>query len=116
VIDVNAARLKGKDKGSTSVRRALASLDSASRARENRLTRIIELSANNTPAAMDSLLLLRIDALGDEPAFAAALSDAIAAMRRGKGDEATTALGRARRSLAGVPIVRDSLARWGIIP
>jgi hypothetical protein len=116
VIDINAARLKGKDKGSTSVRRALASLDSISRARENRLTRIIELSANNAPAAMDSLLLLRIDALGDEPAFAAALSDAIAAMRRGKRDEATTALGRARRSLAGSPIVRDSLARWGIIP
>lgn len=116
VIDINKARLKGKDKGSASARRALASLDSASRARANRLTRIVELSAHEAPAAIDSLLLLRIDALGAEPAFAAALSDAIAAMRGGKSDAAASALGRARRSLAGAPIVRDSLARWGIIP
>ena len=113
VIDINKARLQGKDKGTTSARRALASLDSVSRTRATRLTRIVELSAHDAPAAIDSLLLLRVDALGDEPAFAAALSDAIAAMRRGKSDEATSALGRARRSLAGAPIPRDSLARWG---
>jgi hypothetical protein len=116
VIDVSKSRLKGKDKGASSARRALTSSDSASHARVGRFAAIIELAARDPRSAIDSLLVLRIDALGDEPAFAAALSDAANAMRRGKSDEASTALTRARRALAGSPIVRDSLARWGIVP
>jgi hypothetical protein len=116
VIDISKARLKGKDKGAPSTRRRLTSLDSAARARAERFARIVELSARDANAAVDSLLLLRIDALGDAPSFAAALSDAIGAMRRGKSDEATAALARARRLLVGAPVARDSLARWGIVP
>ncbi len=116
VIDVSKSRLKGKDKGTSSARRALTSSDSASHARVSRFAAIIELVARDPRSAIDSLLVLRIDALGDEPAFAAALSDAANAMRRGKSDEASMALTRARRALAGSPIVRDSLARWGIVP
>jgi hypothetical protein len=116
VIDISKARLKGKDKGASSTRRALTSSDSASRTRVARFAEIVELAARDPRSAIDSLLVLRIDALGDEPAFATALSDAANAMRRGKSEEATTALTRARRALAGSPIVRDSLARWGIVP
>jgi hypothetical protein len=116
VIDVNKSRLKGKDKGSSSARRALTAADSATRSRLDRFAAVVELASHDGPSAIDSLLVLRIDALGDEPAFAAALSDAANAMRRGKSDEATNALARARRALAGSPIVRDSLARWGIVP
>ncbi|MEP6495708.1 MAG: DUF4175 family protein [bacterium] len=116
VIDISKVRLKGKDKGTTNTRRALTSSDSAARARADRFTRIVELASHDAGAAVDSLLLLRVDALGEEPAFAAALSDAIAAMRGNKTDDATSALGRARRSLSGAPIARDSLARWGVIP
>jgi hypothetical protein len=116
VIDIEKARLKGKDSGSSSVRRPLTVSDSAVNARADRFARIVELAARDPRAATDSLLLLRIDALADAPAFAAALGDAAQAMRAGKGDAATAALARARRALAGAPITRDSLGRWGIVP
>jgi hypothetical protein len=82
----------------------------------DRFTRIVELAGRNAPGAADSLLVLRIDALTDAPAAAAALSDAAKAIRAGKGDDATQALARARRALAGAPVARDTLSRWGIIP
>jgi hypothetical protein len=116
VIDLSKARLQGKDKGAPSRRRALAPIDSARDARAERFTRIIELSSENPQAAADSLLLLRIDALSDNSAFAAALGDAASAIRRGKANDATAAFVRARRALAGTPIVRDTITRWGIVP
>ena len=116
VVDVSKARLQGKDKGISSVRRSSGALDSAARRRLDRFEAIIELANGNASAAIDSLLVLRIDALSDAPAFAAALGDAANAMRGGKSAAATDALARARRALAGAPIARDSLTRWGIVP
>ena len=116
VIDIDKARLKGKDKGSTATRSPLPATDSTTRSLESRLVRAIELSARNASAAVDSLTVLRIDALADNPAFAATLAPAIDAMRRGRGADATAALARARRSLAGPSIVRDSIARWTAVP
>jgi hypothetical protein len=115
VIDVAKARLQGKDKGASSVR-APASGDSALRNRIDRFTRAVELVPREPLAAVDSLLLLRIDALADAPAFAAALRDATDALRRGRGADVTTALARARRALAGPSAARDSIARWGFVP
>jgi hypothetical protein len=116
VIDIDKARLKGKDKGSSSARRPLTVSDSVANARAERFARLVELAGRDPRAAVDSLLLLRVDALGDAPTFAAALSDAVAAMRAGKSDASASALARARRALAGPPIVRDSLGRWGNLP
>ncbi|MEO7084759.1 MAG: hypothetical protein ABI442_05385, partial [Gemmatimonadaceae bacterium] len=116
VVDVNAARLKGKDKGSASTRRPLSSADSATQARVDRFARAVDLAAHNPAAAVDSLLLLRVDALNDAPAFAAALNDAVNALRRNRANDATAALSRARRSLAGAPAARDTLSRWGFVP
>jgi hypothetical protein len=116
VIDINKARLTGKDKGSSSLRRPVTAADSVTQRLLDRFTRIVELSARNAPAAADSLLVLRIDALSDAPAVAAALSDAAKAIRAGKGADATQALARARRALAGSPVARDTLSRWGIVP
>jgi hypothetical protein len=116
VVDIGKARLKGKDKGFASTRRALSSTDSAGRVRAERFGRIIELSTVNAQAAADSLLILRIDALADNPAFAAALSDAATAVKRGRGVDASNALARARRTLSGASVTRDSLPRWGIVP
>jgi hypothetical protein len=116
VIDIDKARLKGKDKGSSATRLPLPAVDSATRALEARLVRAVELTPRNAAAAIDSLTLLRIEALADNPGFAATLLPAIDAMRRGRGADATAALARARRYLAGPSIVRDSIARWGGIP
>jgi len=116
VIDIDKARLKGTDKGASSTRRAATSPDTAAIARADRFTRVVELAARHPRSAIDSLLVLRIDALADAPAFAAALGDAVTAMRAGRGDAATSALARARRTLAGSPAARDSLSRWGLVP
>jgi len=116
VVDLNKVRLTGKDKGKPSARRPLSASDSANQARADRFVSIAELATRTPAAAADSLLLLRIDVLPDNPPLAAALSDAANALRRGKSDEATLALTRARRSLSGAPVARDSIARWGIVP
>jgi hypothetical protein len=116
VVDVGKARLQGKDKGASTGRVSMSASDSSTRRRMERFANIVELAARNTSAAIDSLLILRIDALTDAPAFAAALSDAATAMRRGQSAVATEALAHARRLLAGEPIARDSLTRWGIVP
>ena len=116
VIDIAKARLQGKEKGASSIRRPAAASDSALQARVDRFVRAVELTARDAPAAVDSLLLLRIDALADSPQFAAALRDATDALRRGKSADATAALARARRALAGPSTARDSIARWGTLP
>jgi hypothetical protein len=116
VVDVGKARLQGKDKGSSSIRRTLSVDDEAARKRADRFINIVELSARDPRSAADSLLVLRIDALADAPVFAAALGDAANALRRGKADDATLALARARRALAAAPAAQDSIARWGIVP
>ncbi|HEY4217383.1 MAG TPA: DUF4175 family protein [Gemmatimonadaceae bacterium] len=116
IVDVDKVRLVGKDKGASSARTGVAPLDSASRQRADRFARIVELAASAPSAAIDSILLLRIQVLGENTAFAAALHDAAVAMRAGKSTDATSALSRARRALAGAPTSRDSLSRWGLLP
>lgn len=116
VVDVARARLQGKDKGASSIRRPVTAADSAAVLREDRFARAVALLDRSPAAAVDSLLLLRIDALSASPTFAAALGDAADALRRGKSDVAAAALARARRALAGAAVVRDSLSRWGISP
>ncbi|HEY5060602.1 MAG TPA: DUF4175 family protein, partial [Gemmatimonadaceae bacterium] len=116
VIDIDKVRLTGKDKGASSARRALAPIDSAARQRAERFARIVELSARAPEAAVDSFLVLRIDALDTNPSFAAAVGDAVTAMRQRRGDDAARALRNARRVLSGAPVSHDSLSRWGIVP
>ncbi|MGH9888340.1 MAG: hypothetical protein ACREBE_22590, partial [bacterium] len=116
VVDVNKARLAGKDKGSSSARRATPPADSVAWRLTDRFTSIAELARRSPLAAADSLLVLRVDALADAPSFAAALSDAAKALRTGDRNEATRALARARRALGGAPAARDTLSRWGVVP
>lgn len=115
VVDVDAVRLTGVERGASSTRRSV-SADTAAASRVRRFARIVAQVRRRPAAAVDSLLVLRIDALADAPGFAAALHDAAAAMRAGHAETAAAALVRARRLLAGVPITRDSIARWGIVP
>ncbi|HVX40215.1 MAG TPA: hypothetical protein VHB25_11630 [Gemmatimonadaceae bacterium] len=115
IVDVARARLQGKDHGSSSTRRAVPA-DSAGAARDARFGRIVESLRASPSAAIDSLLLLRVDALASAPTFAGALGEAIDALRRGDGVSASRALAAARRALAGTPVAHDSLGRWSIVP
>ena len=111
VVDLAKARLQGKEKGAGSVRDAGRAEDGGRAARARRLDAALALLARDAGAAVDSLLLLRVDALGDDRALAAALDEAVRRLRAG--DDATAALRRARRAAAGEPAAEASLPRWG---
>ncbi len=113
VIDLAKVRLVGKvaDAAPGSRRPVPAGL----RSRETLLRRFTGLFARQPgPELLDSLQLLRIDALAAEPAFAAALGDAVARLRDGA--DATDALIQARRALAGAVETAAGLRDWDVAP
>ena len=63
-------------------------------------------------AAVDSLAILRVDALRTAPGFAAALATAVAAIRSGR--DATDALVLARRALGGSITAVPALPPWDV--
>jgi hypothetical protein len=112
VVDVAKARLAGKDKGVASLREARVVIDPAARRRESRFAHATALLATDPAAAADTLLVMRVDALGDSPSLAAALDDAARALRRGDGAAIPLAWQRIRRALGGAPLLRDGLSAW----
>ena len=111
VVDVARVRLAGKDKGASNERAPRLALDPARAARLARFDATLTLSSRNPAAAVDSLLVLRLDLLDRDAAGARALDDAANALRAGR--DATTALIRARRALSGGIERRDALSLWG---
>jgi len=112
VVDVARARLAGTEHGASSLRVPRPVVDTSRTRLATRFDALVSHGAAASTALADSLLLLRIDALSDQPAFAAALGDAAAALRTRRPAEATDALLRARRALAGPIRVRQSLGAW----
>ncbi|HEX3159019.1 MAG TPA: hypothetical protein VHQ45_10910 [Gemmatimonadaceae bacterium] len=111
VVDVARARLQGKDSaGVVSGRTPREDIDAAAAARARRLDRALLLLDAQPAAAVDSLLLLRVDALAEAPALAGALGDAIERLRGGR--DATDALRRARRLADGEPHTAPGLPAW----
>jgi hypothetical protein len=111
VVDLAKVRLAGGVRGDTlrPAARAAAwpALDPDARRRAASLDRALALLPRDAHAAADTLALLRVRALGEAPALAAALGDALDALQAGR--DATPALVRARRAaLAG-----DATARAG---
>lgn len=109
VVDVARARLQGKDRGDPAPRRARRADDPASR-RAERLALALDLLARDPAAGTDSLLLLRVDAIGVDAALASALGEAVEALRAGR--DATAALVRARRAATAAPRASDGLGAW----
>lgn len=116
IVDVAHARLAGKDKGATTVLEPRFTADPVARRRAESLARASALLATDRSAAADSLLVMRVDALGDAPALAAALDTAARATRRGTAKEVEVAWARLRRVLGGPPLRRDSLPAWDGAP
>ncbi|HYW51773.1 MAG TPA: hypothetical protein VE861_14255 [Gemmatimonadaceae bacterium] len=95
VIDIEKIRLIGTDSAKYDARRALAALPAPERRIAERVLRGMALLQSSDASALDSLRLVRLDALGSAPALASALGDAVDAVERGR--DATDALLRARR-------------------
>lgn len=110
VIDLARIRLSGKrdaiDPGARSPR---ASAIAAIRERRTRFYAALDRLVAEPGAGIDSLTLLRVDALTSAPAFAASLGTAIDDLRAGR--DATASLLVARRALSGAP-TSGSYTRW----
>ena len=109
VVDLARVRLTGKETGSPSVRVARPPADPAAARRAERLAAAIELASRTPAAAIDSLVLLRIESLDAAPSLAAAVADAIEALRGG--NDATALLARARRVAEG-GVRRGAVGAW----
>ena len=110
VVDLARVRLTGKETGLPSTRSPRAAADPAATARLERLANAIVLAASSPPAAIDSLVLLRVESLDAAPALAAAIADALDAMRNGR--DATSLLSRARRVADGGVRGSGPLRAW----
>ena len=115
IVDIARVRLAGKgpDAPPTS-RTARPALSEGARRRVERLGTAIELLGHDPQPAIDSLLLVRLDALTEAPVLAEALGEAIEQLRTGK--DATEALVRARRAAAGEPRRESTLPAWSSLP
>jgi hypothetical protein len=110
VLDLARIRLSGKREGIDPTTRAPGPSTVAPLiARRERFRAALDLLERDASAAIDTLLLVRVDALADSPRFAAALDAAIGALRAGR--DATASLRAAWRSMAGEPSVSRA-ARW----
>lgn len=116
IVDVAHARLAGKDKGSSAVAAERFTADPVARRRAESFARASALLARDRNAAADSLLVMRVAALGDSPALAAVLDTAARVTRRGSPEDVSLAWARVRRALAGPPVRRDSLPAWDGAP
>ena len=111
VVDIGSVRMSGTERGTPAAREAAATAADPAVVRSRRLAAALELLATAPAAATDSLILLRLDAIGVAPTLAAALQSAIDALRTGR--DATKPLMRVRRAAAGEPLVRRTLPAWG---
>ena len=112
IVDIAKARLAGKDKGVASIREPRVMVHPTVRRRSATFERVTALLLRNPDAAADSLLLMRVEALGDAPELATALDAAARALR--KRDNAAIPLlwARVRRALAGAAEQRAGITTW----
>lgn len=110
VLDIARIRLTGKQEGiDPGARSPRASALRATLQRRARLDAAIDLLTSAPAAAIDSLMLIRVDALGEAPALAAALGRAIEELRAER--DATASIVAAHRALSGVPVIAPQ-SRW----
>jgi hypothetical protein len=109
VVDVNRARLAGKRDSLPPAMRVPAT-PRTSAIPAQRFAQATGLIATDRQAAIDSLMLLRIDVL-DSPASAAALGEVVESLRQGR--DPGGPLTRARAVLAGPPRGDSSMRTWG---
>jgi hypothetical protein len=110
VVDLARVRLTGKETGAASGRAPRPPLDAAAARRAERLAAAIALAAREPAAAIDSIVLLRVEALDAAPSLAVALGDALDALRNDR--DATGLLARARRVAGGTVRGGAGLGAW----
>jgi len=118
ILDLARIRLVGRDTGRGAPRPSRAVIPNRGPTFDGRLVRAVRLAAAPASgradplAARDSLALLRLEALADAPAFAAAVDRLLAAMTRG--GDVTAEVAAARRVLGIVD--RTPVSIWSRMP
>ena len=111
VVDVDRARLQGREKGSPAARESRALATGVARVALARFARLVALARTDAAAAADSLLMLRIDLVGSHSTDGAAVAaDAATALRDGR--DASDLLATFRSALGAGAVATDSLSRW----
>jgi len=110
VVDLAHVRLTGKETGAANTRAPRVATDPEVARRAERLANAIALAAQSPAAAIDSVVMLRVESLDAAPALATALADALDAMRSGR--DATALLARARRIADGSIRGSGRLGAW----
>ncbi len=110
VVDLARVRLAAPQSVRPAARASAGRADSPRARLSARLSRAAELLAVAPAAAMDSLLLVRFDALHHAPEAAPHLVDVLVMLRAGR--DATEALVRARRAIDGAVQPLGSDMRW----
>ena len=111
-LDVARIRLTGKREGIDPIaRNPRGSAIAGMLARQARFHRALELLEQDRAAAVDTLMLLRVEVLSEQPPVAGALQSAIADLRAGR--DATASLRAARRALSEGARGGSSDVRWG---
>ncbi len=95
VVDLAKIRLIGTDSAKFEMRHALNALPPTERRVAERVLRALALLGTRDSSAVDSLRIVRLDALGHSPQLAGAIGDAIEALDHSR--NVTAALLRARR-------------------
>ncbi len=111
VVDLARVRLAGKDTGQDARRLPGAAVPDRAQQLDTRLTRAAYALTTNATAARDSLVVLRLDALADAPAFSQALDAVLVALRDGR--DVTNALVIARRTLSRPAVIRG-VSGWSV--
>lgn len=112
IVDIAKVRLSGKDKGTASIREARTVVDPISRRWNATFERVTAMLTTNPDAAADSLLLMRVEALGNAPALALALDVAATALRKRDNAAIGLAWSQLRRALGGAPVQRAGVGAW----
>lgn len=110
VVNIERVRLKGTDSGNASPRQPRKEVIEVRRLLGRRVVVVTHIATTSIPAALDSLLLIQLDALEHVPEMAPMVGQAIGALRNR--ESAKSALARLHRVLAPPVIVRTSLTDW----
>lgn len=111
VVNIEKVRLSGKEKGASNSAIGQRNRADTTAARLDRtLSAALAIADSDPRHFVDALIRLRAGATSVNPAFAAAVGEAVDALRAGK--DATDALIRARRALFGTPRSGDAALPW----
>lgn len=116
VVDVARVRLAGKDKGASAEWTERVPADPVGRRRAESFAHATALLARDPSAAVDTLLVMRVQALETAPALAAALDEAARAVHRADARAIEAAWLRVRRALGPPPERHDASMPWSGAP